>query len=91
MDYDTGESNTVIPHYMRRPRSTPRGTPPHTPHHTGSPQMLSDLQPPIRPISAMEATDALVWDRQSVCHRLLARLEALYTADVPLWRREVDR
>ena len=83
MDYDTGESNTVIPHYMRRPRGTP--------HHTGSPQMLSDLQPPIRPISAMEATDALVWDRQSVCHRLLARLEALYTADVPLWRREVDR
>lgn len=77
VDYDSGESNTVIPHNMRRSRTVGCE--------------LKDLQPPIRPISCMEATDALVWSRQSVCNRLLSKLISLYSCKIEIWREEKDK
>ena len=65
---------------MRRPRSGPAGG-----------LALKDLQPPIRPLSAMEVTAALVWDRQSICSRLLFRLESMYSSITTIWLEEMDK
>eukprot|EP00946_MAST-07B_sp_MAST-7B-sp1_P003777 g3777.t1 len=75
LEYDDGGANIVPSKFMRRPRKL--GEARH-----GS---LADLQPPIRCLSPEEVANALVNDSQSICRRILSRLEAMYRTTMPCW------
>ena len=75
LEYDDGGANIVPSNYMRRPRKLDEA-------RRGS---LADLQPPIRCLSPEEVANALVNDRQSICRRILSRLEAMYRTTMPCW------